>query len=66
MTSSCDHCDHCDHCGRAAEAGDHVGCLAARAMEPPRHRARRRRRMAVQVTPDGWSARCAEHGLLGG
>ncbi|WP_449343741.1 biotin synthase auxiliary protein BsaP [Streptosporangium canum] len=34
-------------------------------MEPPRHRARRRRRMAVRVTLDGWSARCAEHGLPG-
>ncbi|ACZ90963.1 hypothetical protein [Streptosporangium roseum] len=57
---------YCDHCGGPAEEGDHAGCLAARAMEPPRYCARCRRRMVVQVTPTGWSARCAEHGLLGG
>ncbi|WP_371783160.1 biotin synthase auxiliary protein BsaP [Streptosporangium subroseum] len=57
---------YCDHCGRRADEGDHAACLAARAMEPPRYCAHCRRRMVVQVTPGGWSARCAEHGSLNG
>ncbi|MFA1540859.1 biotin synthase auxiliary protein BsaP [Actinomadura monticuli] len=59
---------YCDRCGEpAAEgdpAGDHAGCRAAREMEPPRYCAHCRRRMVVQVTPLGWTARCAEHGAL--
>jgi SAM-dependent methyltransferase len=52
----------CDHCGRALAGGDHAGCLAARALEPPRFCRWCRRRMQVQVLPDGWVARCAVHG----
>ncbi|MBG0832139.1 hypothetical protein HS041_31010 [Planomonospora sp. ID67723] len=57
---------YCDHCGSPADEGGHAACLAARAMEPPRYCPRCRRRMVVQVTPLGWSARCVEHGTLSG
>ncbi|WP_198653411.1 biotin synthase auxiliary protein BsaP [Actinocorallia populi] len=52
---------YCEHCG---EAGEHAACLRALRLEPPRFCARCRRRMVVQVTPRGWTARCAEHGTL--
>jgi hypothetical protein len=58
----------CDRCGRPVESGDdidgadHAACRQARELEPPRYCARCRRRMVVQVTPAGWSARCVEHG----
>jgi hypothetical protein len=51
----------CDRCG-AASTGDHAACARARELEPPRYCGRCRRRMVVQVTPIGWTARCAEHG----
>ena len=49
----------CPLCGGR---GGHPRCRAAAALEPPRYCARCRRRMVVQVTPGGWSARCAVHG----
>ena len=52
---------YCEHCG---EAGSHPACREALRLEPPRFCARCRRRMVVQVTPRGWTARCAEHGTL--
>ncbi|MGI5167708.1 hypothetical protein ACQEU3_25505 [Spirillospora sp. CA-253888] len=59
---------YCDRCGEPAPTdgdGDgHEACRAARAMEPPRYCARCRRRMIVQVTPLGWTARCSRHGEL--
>ncbi|ORT53111.1 hypothetical protein [Frankia sp. KB5] len=54
----------CDRCGQLASVGSHEACLRARELEPPRYCRACRRRMVVQVTPVGWSARCAEHGLL--
>ncbi|RFU42839.1 hypothetical protein DZF91_04410 [Actinomadura logoneensis] len=53
---------YCDRCGDGLGDGDHAGCRAARELEPPRYCGRCRRRMVVQVTPLGWTARCAEHG----
>ncbi|MGH3390265.1 MAG: hypothetical protein ACRDOO_15460 [Actinomadura sp.] len=55
---------YCDHCGRPPDAGGrgHTACQVARRLEPPRFCARCRRRMVVQVTPHGWTARCVEHG----
>ncbi|MFC6081619.1 biotin synthase auxiliary protein BsaP [Sphaerisporangium aureirubrum] len=53
----------CDHCGRRPDDGDHSACRTARLMEPPRYCPACRRRLVVQVTPRGWSARCAEHGM---
>jgi hypothetical protein len=53
---------YCDHCGSLLAEGDHTGCRQARRLEPPRYCASCRRRMVVQVTPAGWTARCVEHG----
>jgi len=54
----------CDRCGEPLATGDHTACRAARQLEPPRWCTRCRRRMVVQVTPTGWTARCVEHGEL--
>ncbi|MEU8121943.1 hypothetical protein AB0C21_24830 [Spirillospora sp. NPDC049024] len=54
---------YCDRCGEPAE-GDHAACRTARRMEPPRYCAHCRRRLIVQVTPTGWTARCSQHGPL--
>ena len=53
---------YCDRCGKAAGDGDHAACARARDLEPPRFCTHCRRRMVVQVTPIGWTARCVEHG----
>jgi hypothetical protein len=53
---------HCDRCGKRRGAVDHETCAAARDLEPPRYCGRCARRLVVQVTPSGWSARCSEHG----
>ena len=53
----------CEVCG---EAGTHPACEARRSLEPPRYCPRCRRRMVVQVTPTGWTARCVEHGVTSG
>ena len=64
----------CDRCGgrlegagagasvSAARGTPHDRCEAARRFEPPRYCARCGRRLVVQVSPDGWTARCTEHG----
>ena len=53
---------YCDRCGEPVAADGHDPCQRARALEPPRYCPRCRRRMVVQVTPAGWTARCSEHG----
>ena len=57
---------YCARCGADARTADHGGCAQALRLEPPRYCGHCRRRMVVQVTPDGWSARCVEHGLTSG
>ncbi|MFI0411511.1 hypothetical protein [Actinomadura sp. 3N508] len=57
---------YCDRCGEPATAGDHAACRTAREMEPPRYCPSCRRRLIVQVTPLGWTARCSKHGALDG
>jgi ribosomal protein S18 acetylase RimI-like enzyme len=57
---------YCDRCGTPAAEGAHQACRQARELEPPRWCSRCRRRMVVQVTPTGWTARCVEHGELVG
>jgi SAM-dependent methyltransferase len=52
----------CDQCGRALNESGHEACVAARALEPPRFCRHCRRRMKVQVLPDGWTATCVMHG----
>ena len=54
---------YCPRCGEATN-GDHSACVRALALEPPRYCAACRRRMVVQVTPTGWTARCSQHGAL--
>ncbi|MGQ0778971.1 MAG: biotin synthase auxiliary protein BsaP [Pseudonocardiales bacterium] len=60
----------CDACGRPLGEGQaaqqqHLACIRRRALEPPRYCPQCARRMVVQVTPSGWSARCSAHGALG-
>lgn len=52
----------CGRCGRELEGADHIACEQALALEPPRYCEICKRRMIVQVTPTGWTARCKEHG----
>jgi hypothetical protein len=52
---------YCDRCGEPLLDG-HPNCARARELEPPRYCSQCRRRMVVQVTPSGWTARCVEHG----
>lgn len=51
---------YCGHCGRAD--GEHEVCLRRLELEPPRYCTECRRRMIVQVLPDGWHATCSRHG----
>jgi hypothetical protein len=53
---------YCDQCGRDAADGDHGRCALRRELEPPRYCPDCARRMVVQVTPVGWTARCSRHG----
>ncbi|HEY2725045.1 MAG TPA: hypothetical protein VGI84_10195 [Pseudonocardiaceae bacterium] len=57
---------YCDACGRPADDGEHTVCRQRRRLEPPRYCAQCARRMVVQVTPAGWSARCSAHGAAPG
>jgi hypothetical protein len=57
---------YCDRCGEPLTGGPHDRCRQARALEPPRYCPHCRRRMIVQVTPTGWTARCAQHGDIAG
>jgi ribosomal protein S18 acetylase RimI-like enzyme len=50
----------CDQCGRELTPEGHDACR--RGLDPPRFCGHCRRRMVVQVTPTGWTARCVEHG----
>ncbi|WP_291414062.1 hypothetical protein [Actinophytocola sp.] len=51
------------HCGKPPGEGDHTRCAGpTAALEPARFCPDCARRMVVQVTPSGWSARCSRHG----
>ena len=56
----------CDQCGQPLTADGHEPCHRAAELDPPRFCPQCRRRMVVQVTPSGWSARCVEHGIRTG
>jgi hypothetical protein len=56
---------YCDRCGEPL-AGGHQNCRQARTLEPPRYCPDCRRRLVVQVTPTGWTARCVQHGQTSG
>ncbi|WP_308159016.1 biotin synthase auxiliary protein BsaP [Amycolatopsis magusensis] len=54
--------EFCVHCGHPW-AADHAACDNPRtALEPPRFCPHCARRMVVQITPTGWTARCSRHG----
>ena len=52
----------CDQCGRPAADDPHARCAARRELEPPRYCPDCARRMVVQISPTGWTARCSRHG----
>ncbi|WP_132880113.1 hypothetical protein [Tamaricihabitans halophyticus] len=53
----------CSWCGKSAVEGGHDTCrMRLTAIDPPRYCPRCARRMVVQVTPAGWTARCSRHG----
>ena len=52
----------CGHCGQELTPEGHEACRRMAELDPPRYCPHCRRRMVVQVTPTGWSARCVEHG----
>lgn len=54
----------CPRCGGELNNRDHAACQQALGLEPPRYCAACKRRMVVQITPTGWTARCKEHGQL--
>ena len=56
----------CGQCGQELTPEGHAACRRAADLDPPRYCAQCRRRMVVQVTPTGWSARCVEHGTRTG
>ena len=56
----------CGQCGEELTAEGHAACRRAAELDPPRFCGSCRRRMVVQVTPTGWSARCVEHGTRTG
>jgi ribosomal protein S18 acetylase RimI-like enzyme len=56
----------CGHCGEALTPEGHAACRRAAELDPPRFCGHCRRRMVVQVTPTGWTARCVEHGTTTG
>lgn len=56
---------YCVHCGRELTAPVHDGCddNPRAALEPPRYCPQCARRMVVQITPSGWTAKCSRHGV---
>ncbi|MGN6867774.1 MAG: biotin synthase auxiliary protein BsaP [Solirubrobacteraceae bacterium] len=51
--------EYCDACGRPVTEGEHERCRRRRAAtDPPRYCTRCGRKLAVQVLPLGWTARC--------
>ncbi|MCX4095131.1 hypothetical protein [Nocardia sp. alder85J] len=47
-----------------ADGSGPVPAAAALGLEPPRYCAQCGRRMIVQVSPDGWWAKCSRHGQI--
>ncbi|MFI6101625.1 hypothetical protein ACIA8G_39275 [Lentzea sp. NPDC051213] len=57
--------NYCSFCGKAEDEVDHSFCRQRLSMiDPPRYCSACARRMVVQVTPDGWTARCSRHGEI--
>ncbi|WP_084642801.1 biotin synthase auxiliary protein BsaP [Actinoalloteichus hymeniacidonis] len=56
--------EFCGWCAASGSTEHAAGCARRRIVDPPRYCVRCARRMVVQVTPAGWSARCSAHGEL--
>ncbi|GLZ29727.1 hypothetical protein Lesp02_19170 [Lentzea sp. NBRC 105346] len=57
--------EFCSYCGKPTAEGDHSACEKRLSfIDPPRYCSSCARRMVVQVTPDGWTARCSRHGEI--
>ncbi|KAA2258701.1 hypothetical protein F0L68_22955 [Solihabitans fulvus] len=55
--------EFCGWCGKSTGEGEHGACASRLGLvDPPRFCSACARRMVVQVTPAGWSARCSRHG----
>jgi hypothetical protein len=53
----------CDGCGKPVSQGDHARCRERRShTDPPRYCTRCGRKLAVQVLPTGYTARCVRCG----
>ena len=63
-TSPARYCEQCGH-DFTGEGADHT-CVGYAELEPPRYCGQCKRRMVVQITPSGWSARCSQHGTING
>lgn len=58
---------YCGHCGRSLNKGSHVVCRTSLDREPATYCTTCRRQLTeVQVTDDGWTARCKKHGEVTG
>ncbi|SDM90047.1 biotin synthase auxiliary protein BsaP [Allokutzneria albata] len=57
---------YCETCGKPLADNEHAVCRARQEINPPRYCRECRRRMVVQITPTGWSARCSVHGDIEG
>lgn len=56
---------YCAWCGKETTEGQHDLCQRRLSLvDPPRYCAQCARRMVVQVTPAGWTARCSRHGEI--
>jgi NADH pyrophosphatase NudC (nudix superfamily) len=54
---------YCEWCGKPKAEGAHELCeQRLNFIDPPRFCPECARRMVVQVTPAGWSAKCSRHG----
>ena len=62
--SFCGHCGEPDDGGTRQASDPHLRCREQLELEPPRYCGYCRRRMKVQVTPLGWTAQCARHGVF--
>ncbi|HEV7909256.1 MAG TPA: hypothetical protein VGP03_14005 [Pseudonocardiaceae bacterium] len=57
--------EYCSYCGKPTRDGDHIVCRRRlQLVDPPRFCSSCARRMVVQVTPAGWTARCSRHGEI--
>ncbi|WP_019203094.1 hypothetical protein [Tsukamurella sp. 1534] len=64
MTVTAPEPQFCAYTGKPLTEGVPVFAAALLGLEPPRYCVYCARRMIVQVSPDGWTARCSRHGEI--